>query len=112
MTIREYIERKNALTLEQTGIVLVPEDQIIDMEPMELSFTNRDAMACPYCTKWVASQNDCDGCPMQEAGNECAGAVGNTYDQIVESLGNSLINSLEGLEELIEEYNKSNGFLN
>ena len=111
MTIREYIERKNALTLEQTGIVLVPDDQIIDMEPMRLSFKNRDAGACPYCIKWIGFPNDCKGCPMQLAGNECGGPIDNTYDQIVEVLGNPLIGSLEGLEELIEEYNISNGFL-
>ena len=110
MTIREYIERKNALTFKQTGIILVPDDQIIDMEPMRLNFKNRDSGACPYCIEWINSPNNCDGCPMKEAGNECA-VEGDTYDQIVESLGDSLIYGLEGLEELIEEYNISNGFL-
>jgi len=113
MTIKKYIERKNVLSVKQTGIVLVPLDQIIDMEPMHLSFTKRDSGACPYCIKWmevIEGYKMCKGCPMEEMGNECGADKGNTYSQATDALEGSLIDNLEGLEELIKEYNMSNGF--
>ena len=110
MTVREYIKVKNSILEKATGITLVPEDQIIDLEPMPLSL-DHDGDACPYCLHF----ENCEKCPMKLAHNKCLSSISNTYKEITDQLptkeivykGNSFY---QELKYLIEIYNTSNGF--
>lgn len=113
MTPREYIEKKNSIIEKYTGIVLVPEDQIIDL-PVEqvgkLSIHNGDEPACPYCIVYGAGT--CKDCPMHEAGNGCTDGSHSTYrkvldtcDEYVDGLAEFDAPWYDELDELIEEYN-------
>jgi hypothetical protein len=69
MTALEYMKKKNKLVFKVTGKVLIPKDQLVDVEfsdefePEEwLNATN-----CPYCNL----HESCETCPMALAGNQC-----------------------------------------
>ena len=119
MSITQYLKRKNDLIYEQTGIILTPDDQIVEVEKRILGISS-DMDACPYCVAFYVSgaleEDKCTGCPMQEAGNGCLTTDDSTYEKITSKLsleGNSasLTKGIEGLHELIIEFNKSNGFI-
>jgi hypothetical protein len=100
MTVREYIIEKNKLIYDQLGLILVPEDQIIDIEPMKIS-EEADYLACPYCIKYLF----CHGCPMNKADNNCNN-LNSSYGQCVEAANKTnLVQSIKGLPELIAKYN-------
>ena len=82
----EFIERKNAILETITGLQLVPTPQISECldeikEPLDVK---NDADACPYCR--VYYDDDCEGCPMANADNECDTVEGSTYRQMVSAL--------------------------
>ena len=105
MTVREYIEKKNELTLKYAGVKIVPEEQIVDMEPVELGSI---PSACPYCLKYYG--NDCEGCPMDEAGNNCIDSD-STWMKFVRIMRNEgWLGYRNERDKLVDEYNKSNGF--
>ena len=114
MTVREYTERKNELIKKYTEMVLVPEDQIVDMELPEdkmLSMDN-DGNACPYCLVFSDSDNGCPGCPMSEAGN-CCSNNGSTYANILKytedvAIVNEGMPWYEELYSLVIQFNKEN----
>ena len=109
----DYIKHKNRIIHRATGLILVPEDQIIDIPTEkvgELSMTG-DAWACPYCRIfWIAGEN-CTSCPMSLAGNKCGISTGNTYDRVIEEVsdGYGVVNKrsrvYDEMCELIEWYN-------
>ena len=107
MTAREYIERKNALIKKYTGLILVPESQIIDIQSKEPLNTESDKYICPYCIEWLGLGKDCKGCPMEQADNKCLNDA-STYAQLIKAHG-----AITGyrhpwsqeLEELVDQYN-------
>ncbi len=117
MTVREYIERKNELIKKYTGMILVPEDQIIDMElPKDETLSiNDDRSACPYCFFYF-DYYDCSECPMSKAGNCCLNK-GSTYQNITRDVERNIkprsitdkgASWYEELCELIEQFNEEN----
>jgi len=108
MKVSEYIRRKNDIIEKTTGLVLVPDDQIIDLEPMPLD-VYEDGEACPYCIAF----EDCKGCPMKLAGNCCNGIEESTYRQVYKALSGGIVQSplvKKDIRDLVKEYNESNGF--
>lgn len=99
MTTVEFINKKNKILFDLTGIMLVPEDQIQECEQKEL-FSCNDVYCCPYCQ--VYYNYNCKGCPMHKAGNGCED--GSTYDQVFYRLDASIC-SIREIKELVEQYN-------
>ena len=79
----EYLIAKNKLIKDVTGLVLIPEDQLVDHK-----FNNQDIGRfipkgylsgdnCTYCIKYIHNRNPrttrdkCKGCPMDKANNNC-----------------------------------------
>lgn len=84
MTLREYYNKKNDITAKYTGIRIVPENQIVDMEfKQKLGYNASDS--CPYCVLYQklcekTYETSCEGCPMDKAGNRCKDFMGsNTW---------------------------------
>lgn len=108
MLTSQYIRKKNAIALKLTGVTIVPEGQIRNVEPRQLT-TDNIANMCPYCALYF--DNECVECPMKEAGNRCDLDVTNTWD-IFSDKAIHIPNLTEVPEfiALIKEYNKSNNF--
>lgn len=92
MTVKQYIEEKNAIVFKHTGIKLVPDSQIIDMpgyaEPL---FLHTDDDTCPYCHYYYDNKfESCIGCPMHEANNDC-NCSNSSYQRIIKHLNNYAI---------------------
>ena len=108
MTATDYIKEKNKIIEKYTGITLVPEDQIEEVDQGPLSMAS-DMNACPYCLLWFGTPNHCNGCPMFKAGN-CCSDDDSTYHQVTDALcpdgivGNKEIKG--ELSLLIERYNE------
>jgi hypothetical protein len=109
--IREYIEEKNRIVKEATGLVLVPEDQIVDIPVSavgEMSVIG-DMSCCPYCQVYSC----CQECPMGVVGNYCERSNENsTYLHVVRALPlpkgsvRTLTRCLrKELGELVDRYN-------
>ena len=117
MSTIEYVKRKNKLVEDQFGHILVPEDQIKEVTKNKLSMVD-DMNACPYCIIYYVGGLDyerCKGCPMQEAGNGCLMNAPSTYGTVTDAIDtitktSSSIIATDGLSELIDEFNESNGF--
>jgi len=87
-----YNNEKNEITMKHLGNILIPEDQIIEIEitkKMVLDmkeYVNSpinllDADNCLYCGKyWNGFSNTCNNCPMELANNRCGTDANNTYD--------------------------------
>lgn len=107
MRVVDYIRKKNALVFKATGLVLVPEEQIVEVEKWKLK-VGSDATICPYCM--VYFRDDCKGCPMFEAGNKCIDDCHNTYSTVISKLKYTLelhyIATVPGMVELVERFNK------
>lgn len=118
MTPMEYMHKKNALIEDATGLTLIPENQIKDIEIKELSLDN-DIYACPYCEEYypMGGDTECNGCPMFEKENSCF-AWNSSYRGVMNSLersfpdhyGVSIVEHIPGIEDLVIQYNKENGF--
>jgi hypothetical protein len=109
MTITEFIRRKNEIIERATGIILVPEDQIVEVQmPIQLSMAG-DAAACPYCHLYLLKKRECIGCPMSKASNQCEFDGDNTYDKVYSALGTNItspISEVHGeLAALIYQFN-------
>ena len=68
MTVVEFLRKKNEIIKKHTGLILVPEAQIVEVAKVPLSM-NEDINACPYCKIWFSE--DCIGCPMAANNNDC-----------------------------------------
>jgi len=105
MTVEEFLIKKNKIFYDLTGAVLVPDDQIIDVEKefgdIELS-TGRDDLACPYCHIY---EDDCRSCIMKEKGNKCEENKNSTYGYITSKLG--YLSGNRDLIKLVKEFNDS-----
>ncbi len=114
MTVSEYIRRKNELFKEKYNMLLVPRNQIIDVDIEDTSLNiGSDMGACPYCAKFY--YNDCKECPMFEAGNGCKD-INSTYSRLIKKIAHKDENSTTGLveakqtidalEALVDQYNE------
>ena len=117
MSVAEFLRRKNEIIKAVTGVILVPEDQIVDIpedkrvllaqkkkyDLFEHYYLNADY--CPYCALYFS--DECKDCPMCKAGNCC-----NKNDHSTWYVANNLwMEKSSGvdwmkLKELIDEYNK------
>lgn len=117
MRVIDFIKKKNKLVFDETGVILVPEDQIIDLVPRKLSM-HTDSSMCPYCNEFLYDdRGECYDCPMNKAFNKCTGLdeAGNRQDNdsyafSLEALDGKSVISIPGMSELVDRYNAENGF--
>ena len=88
----EYLIKKNKIVIEETGLVLVPENQVklIEMKNYQVAnfisgldkYKGRYDLTsenCSYCAMFFS--DDCEGCPMSEADNCCIDG-GSSYNDV------------------------------
>ena len=117
MTVTEYIKRKNKIIFDEIGVILVPKSQIAECEQWELNM-HSDADMCPYCLVYNqdGEEDNCEGCPMFDAGNSCdSGDWDNTWREVCKELkmedrGTYYIYNYpkfhQKLENLVNQYNE------
>ena len=119
MTTLEYMERKNKIVFDFTGIVLIPKDQLEDVKEMygiklvrqRTRSVITDADICPYCIAY----DKCINCPMSLANNKCGNDyANNTYHEVMCALKevwptkeHVSIKDIPGILGLVKEYNTS-----
>ena len=125
MTTTDFLKRKNKILREHLGLTfdLVPESQLTDVPFRWLSIATV-ADSCPYCQEYLQNEgNNCKGCPMDEAGNNCISKEDSTWKRYanhctdtfyVNADANSLHCYIESnayipMVELINEYNEDGG---
>lgn len=113
MTVVEYLHRNNALALKYFGVTIVPEDQIVEVEKRKLS-AGWSTRSCPYCLVYLCESSDgCKACPMTLAGNRCfdRNSTWNVFSNslFVKEATNNMEAYYKELEQLIDEFNESNG---
>ena len=110
MTPKEFMIEKNKIFFNLTGITLIPKDQLVDIELVPLS-TDSASEACPYCMIYNYT-DDCTGCPMAEAGNNCKQNIRGTFRRVSDKVIQSGIRFTETPElvNLVVEYNVANSF--
>ena len=106
MTVIDYITKKNAILKAHTGMVLVPEELIVEVRATRLTTGDDvDSNACPYCN--IHDDFDCKGCPMDSAGNNC-NIPDSTWQNFVEAKGFITANYqpwAKELADLVDEFN-------
>ena len=112
MKITEFIRRKNAILFDITGITLVPEDQIEEVETKPLSNSWPNGELCPYCKMYAQPGDyniDCSQCIMSKRCNECNNPA-STYQQVVYALKSAgmviRFNAIPEIMALTSEYNE------
>lgn len=111
MTLIEFFSRKNEIVHKETGLTLIPQDQIIDINPQKigrLHITN-DSGCSPYCIFNVIYDDgfeDCSQCPLEQAGNGC-GDKNSSYQRVFHHLimQGRRIHELSAIQDLIEQWN-------
>ena len=86
MTALEYLKAKNELVEKVTGLILIPEDQLVEHKPDMRYFHPRlglSYMNCTYCTLYY--DKACKGCPMKEAGNGCTDHLKTSYGRATDA---------------------------
>ena len=125
MTPMEYTIRKNAILFDLTGVVLVPANQIKDVEPIKMQEETKpnrinDGKICPYCLVYLSFGNEpeketsCEDCPMGKANNRCDEDKDDnegTYMHVRHILRSkgliiSSIGELLEIQALVKEYNQ------
>lgn len=109
MTTEEYIRAKNKIIYDATGLTLVPEEQIVDIDTKlvgKLSMGD-DMKACPYCKVYLHKYTleNCKKCPMSIANNTCI-AIESTYRKITKSNPSIIEIDKDRLSDLIDKYNE------
>ena len=112
MTVTEFMQKKNEILRDITGLTLVPEEQIVEVPKTMLNTDSTDignGDICPYCRIFM----NCNGCPMDIAGNNCDISDNSTYEAVATEY-NSLRGTYSFYEEpmikvLVEQYNKELG---
>jgi len=110
MNSLEYMIKKNELVKKVTGKVLIPKEQLVNIQYSDAfePSKNLSIINCPYCNIYHNSGFKCSGCPMDEANNNCK-VERNSY-RVADSLWYKLVTE-EDRNELFElglEYKKSN----
>jgi hypothetical protein len=108
MKIIDYITKKNSIIEKYCGVTLIPANQMVDIPEKKKLFMDADKYACPYCVAYSANQ--CKGCPMFEAGNDCHLPT-STYNQMclaIDDLDMTHSNApwYEELCDLVNEFNQ------
>ncbi len=116
MKVIDFLRKKNELIFMATGLVLIPEDQLVDLPPRQLG-TRDDASICPYCLVFMNDDmGDCYSCPMNKAFNKCTGwsdveeSNKDTYAEVKYFLSGDPILRIAGVHELVKKFNRENGF--
>ena len=112
MKVTKFIKRKNKIIYNLTGIILVPEDQIVEVPKHKLNIAGGEG-SCPYCLVYI-DDIDCEDCPMAKANNECTRTENNTWDQLIEwvedntefSSPSDWYQSIPEMVKLYKKYNK------
>ena len=78
MSTLKFMKKKNKIIKKLTGITLIPEDQLVEVEA-RLLFNWLDNSICPYCLLYL--NNNCVECPMYKKDNKCS-TTGSTYKQV------------------------------
>lgn len=117
MTTKEFIQKKNRIVKDATGVLLVPENQIIDeprVQLMECGVSALHGGLCPYCC--LRKENiepgmtriSCETCPMALANNKCEYNVKkSTWDRANDIWEKeATAKDKQDLLNLIKEYNK------
>lgn len=115
MTKVEYLNRKNEIVFDATGVVLTPNDQIcedgegVELEYFETAQNYLHSTICPYC---ITRKNedkgycDCSDCPMALAGNACSN-YGSTWEIATELWRDkSTKEDQQKMKALVEQYNR------
>lgn len=113
MSVSKFLKRKNEILKEYTGLTLIPENQIKDIEPMKLS-ASLNTSCCPYCQVYLIEYDDiaCENCPMGKAGNECS-SMNSTWFKVSDKLVDKhhlAVSRVPEIIALVDEYNKSHNF--
>jgi len=125
MTVKKYIERQAKIVKEETGLSLLPKEQVVDLSVSDkmvqhmgdwLSLAEKpgfkgtllDTHNSPYCVEYLLSSEDesCEGCPVHEAGNNCFDA-GSTYvdaNMLLQKRGRDNSSILGKLVKLAQEF--------
>ena len=113
MKTKTFLRKKNKIVKAVTGLTLVPENQIVDEEPVRLDTYNDDTRnlhsgLSPYCisrTEYIIS--DCSTCPMHLAGNNCKTEYNSTWEQNqIKWIQLSTTEDQNKLLKLVKKYNK------
>ncbi len=113
--VAKALVKKNEILFKHTGVTLIPDDQIEDVEYQQsdmirivqsldeysslaemrlkgygvynfIGSTILGGRACPYCTIYNENKhNDCDECPMQ-LDNQCDPDTDNTWNQATQEI--------------------------
>ena len=112
MKVTEFIRRKNEILFDLTGVTLVPEDQIEEVEAKPLHGNWSNGGLCPYCRVYEQLADglvDCSQCIMSKRGNECNG-FNSTYRQMTTALHDNGISAaykrIPEIMALAREYNE------
>jgi len=104
MTTTELINKKNQIVFNVTGKMLVPVDQIVEVEAIRLEpMLHLSGSSCIYCEVF---RSGCSNCPMAMAGNECIKDENNTFEVCAKLWKEKATKEdKEKLYDLIVEYN-------
>ena len=100
MTTIQYIQAKNKILFDLSGITLVPESQMMEI-PITRLYLDSDSSCCTYCRHFV----NCVGCPMYLAGNDCD-ANHSTYNQVRDKLKILELRHIPAIHDLVNQYNE------
>jgi hypothetical protein len=116
MTDTEFFKKKNKIVKRVTGVVLIPDDQIVEtgMEQVELEIGKFDLNAlgggiCPYCIYFYKDWCKCCECPMALAGNKCNNDNNSSWRKAKSrwvKKATTTEEDIQELRELCEQYNK------
>ena len=104
MTNVDFLTRKNKIFFDLTGEILVPPEQIVELDVLPRlgqDMFGGDAAVCTYC---VYYKGICSDCPMGKADNTCIIDPGNTYSKVRWNLLKPLTLYPE-FQDLVDQYN-------
>lgn len=113
MSIIDYIREKNKIFENETGIVLVPEEYIVEVSIKEPLSVVDDVGACPYCE--VYYREDCEGCPLVPLNGVYCDGPDSTYGDILSILDAEETGIVKhskvtyNMQELVDKFNKELG---
>ena len=116
MTVLKYLEEKNRLIRAETGLKLIPKNQLVNFNRKDTKAYKtylkgsksrvKDMDICPYCWKF----KDCKDCPMENMNNNCMD-TGSTYSKCslkllkIEDIRG--LHDVKGMKELVKKFKNS-----
>lgn len=104
MTNVDFLTRKNKIFFDLTEEILVPPEQIVELDVLPRLRNEMyvgDSAGCTYC---VYYKGVCSDCPMGKAGNACNIGTVNTYSNVKSKLHKSFTLYTE-FQDLVHQYN-------